>query len=184
MQNKSEDSSSLSNKCLSWNRSILSDIAKFGFFNFFFFPFRQKCRILTFSTSIILLQDSWKVFILENCVLLRLVLFKNKRIHVNLTRKSEIALDKPTPGPDFPFAVAFFSLIISFAFELMVYLILVRGSRPGKNVQLTESEIRGLCLKSREIFLSQPILLELEAPLKICGELIKNMFTYQVFNFL
>ena len=47
----------------------------------------------------------------------------------------------------------------------------VRGSRPGKNVQLTEAEIRGLCLKSREIFLSQPILLELEAPLKICGEL-------------
>ena len=46
----------------------------------------------------------------------------------------------------------------------------VRGSRPGKNVQLTENEIRGLCLKSREIFLSQPIMLELEAPLKICGE--------------
>lgn len=49
----------------------------------------------------------------------------------------------------------------------------VRGSRPGKNVQLTEAEIRGLCLKSREIFLSQPILLELEAPLKICGEYVK-----------
>lgn len=46
----------------------------------------------------------------------------------------------------------------------------MQGSRPGKNVQLTENEIRGLCLKSREIFLSQPILLELEAPLKICGE--------------
>lgn len=46
----------------------------------------------------------------------------------------------------------------------------VRGARPGKNVQLSEGEIRGLCLKSREIFLSQPILLELEAPLKICGE--------------
>ena len=46
----------------------------------------------------------------------------------------------------------------------------VRGSRPGKNVQLSENEIRGLCLKSREIFLSQPILLELEAPLKICGK--------------
>ncbi|KAF1373904.1 hypothetical protein PFLUV_G00243760 [Perca fluviatilis] len=48
-------------------------------------------------------------------------------------------------------------------------LLEVKGSRPGKNVQLTENEIRGLCLKSREIFLSQPILLELEAPLKICG---------------
>ena len=47
----------------------------------------------------------------------------------------------------------------------------VRGSRPGKNVQLSENEIRGLCLKSREIFLSQPILLELEAPLKICGKI-------------
>lgn len=49
-------------------------------------------------------------------------------------------------------------------------LLEVRGSKPGKNVQLQENEIRGLCLKSREIFLSQPILLELEAPLKICGE--------------
>ncbi|ELW65529.1 Serine/threonine-protein phosphatase PP1-gamma catalytic subunit [Tupaia chinensis] len=48
---------------------------------------------------------------------------------------------------------------------------LVRGSKPGKNVQLQENEIRGLCLKSREIFLSQPILLELEAPLKICGDI-------------
>ncbi|KAK6322769.1 hypothetical protein J4Q44_G00075610 [Coregonus suidteri] len=46
----------------------------------------------------------------------------------------------------------------------------VKGSRPGKNVQLTENEIRGLCLKPRKIFLSQPILLELEAPLKICGD--------------
>ena len=50
-------------------------------------------------------------------------------------------------------------------------LLEVRGSRPGKNVQLTEAEIRGLCLVSREIFLSQPILLELEAPLTICGDI-------------
>jgi len=35
---------------------------------------------------------------------------------------------------------------------------------------MSEAEVRGLCLKSREIFLQQPILLELEAPLKICGE--------------
>lgn len=51
-------------------------------------------------------------------------------------------------------------------------LLEVRGARPGKNVQLSEVDIRNLCLKSREIFLSQPILLELEAPLKICGELV------------
>lgn len=52
----------------------------------------------------------------------------------------------------------------------LVFLVAVRGAKPGKNVQLQENEIRGLCLKSREIFLSQPILLELEAPLKICGK--------------
>ena len=50
-------------------------------------------------------------------------------------------------------------------------LVEVHGSRPGKNVQLTEGEIRALCLKSREIFQSQPILLELEAPVKICGDI-------------
>ncbi|KAJ7333789.1 Serine/threonine-protein phosphatase PP1-gamma catalytic subunit [Desmophyllum pertusum] len=55
--------------------------------------------------------------------------------------------------------------------SIIARLLEVRGSRPGKNVQLTEAEIRGLCLKSREIFLSQPILLELEAPLKICGDI-------------
>ena len=46
----------------------------------------------------------------------------------------------------------------------------VRGSRPGKIVALSEQEIRSICTKSREIFLNQPILLELEAPLKICGQ--------------
>lgn len=35
---------------------------------------------------------------------------------------------------------------------------------------MSEGEVKGLCLKSREIFLQQPILLELEAPLKICGK--------------
>uniref|UniRef100_A0A5S6QM68 protein-serine/threonine phosphatase n=1 Tax=Trichuris muris TaxID=70415 RepID=A0A5S6QM68_TRIMR len=54
--------------------------------------------------------------------------------------------------------------------SIIARLLEVRGSRPGKNVQLTENEIKGLCWKSREIFLSQPILLELEAPLNLCGK--------------
>jgi serine/threonine-protein phosphatase PP1 catalytic subunit len=53
--------------------------------------------------------------------------------------------------------------------NLITRLLEVRGCRPGKTVQMTENEIRLLCIKAREIFLSQPILLELEAPLKICG---------------
>ena len=58
-------------------------------------------------------------------------------------------------------------------------LLEVRGSKPGKPVQLTESEIRELCYRSREIFISQPILLELEAPIKICG---KSKFQFLEFH--
>lgn len=47
----------------------------------------------------------------------------------------------------------------------------MRGNRPGKQVQLHESEIKFLCTKAREIFINQPILLELEAPIKICGDI-------------
>ena len=36
-------------------------------------------------------------------------------------------------------------------------------------MQLTEQEIRQLCMTAKEIFMSQPNLLELEAPIKICG---------------
>merc|ERR1711971_1386962 len=49
-------------------------------------------------------------------------------------------------------------------------LLEVRGSKPGKPVQLSETEIKELCYRSREIFINQPILLELEAPIKICGD--------------
>lgn len=38
-------------------------------------------------------------------------------------------------------------------------------------MNLTEDEMKGLCIKAKEIFEKQPILLELEAPLKICGDI-------------
>ena len=49
-------------------------------------------------------------------------------------------------------------------------LLEVRGSKPGRQVQLTEQEIKALCIQSRDIFINQPILLELEAPIKIVGD--------------
>ena len=51
-------------------------------------------------------------------------------------------------------------------------LLEVRGKKPGKAVQLSEDELKYLCTKSREIFISQPNLLELEAPIKICGKYV------------
>lgn len=53
-------------------------------------------------------------------------------------------------------------------------LLEVRGCKPGKQVNLTEAEIKGLIAKSREIFINQPMLLELEAPIKICGNFSKS----------
>ncbi|KAH0933874.1 hypothetical protein HID58_010991 [Brassica napus] len=41
----------------------------------------------------------------------------------------------------------------------------------GKQVQLSEIEIRQLCVNARQIFLSQPNLLDLHAPIRICGTL-------------
>jgi len=46
----------------------------------------------------------------------------------------------------------------------------VRGGKPGKLVQITEGQLKALCTSAREVFLSQSALLELEAPLKICGD--------------
>ncbi|KAL1427445.1 hypothetical protein MTO96_017400 [Rhipicephalus appendiculatus] len=49
-------------------------------------------------------------------------------------------------------------------------LLAMRDSKPGANVDLIEADMKALCRKVREIFLSQPMLLELEAPLQICGD--------------
>lgn len=49
--------------------------------------------------------------------------------------------------------------------DLVGRLLEVRGSRPGRQVLFFEEELRWLCQKARDIFLSQPMLLELEAPM-------------------
>ncbi|KAJ0981099.1 hypothetical protein J5N97_009354 [Dioscorea zingiberensis] len=46
-----------------------------------------------------------------------------------------------------------------------------KNKASGKRVQLSEAEIRNLCVVSKEIFLSQPNLLELEAPINVCGDI-------------
>ncbi|CAM8990495.1 hypothetical protein QQ045_008647 [Rhodiola kirilowii] len=59
-----------------------------------------------------------------------------------------------------------------------------KAGRVAKPVQLNEVEIRQLCAASKDIFLSQPNLLELEAPIKICGDIhgqfpdLLRMFEY------
>lgn len=50
----------------------------------------------------------------------------------------------------------------------------VREGKKAKNIHISESDVRKLCLKGMSILLSQPMLLELEAPIKVCGKLIAS----------
>lgn len=54
--------------------------------------------------------------------------------------------------------------------EIIDALLSVRGARPGRQVNLSENQIRYLCTKTREILINQPVFLELEAPIKVCGK--------------
>ncbi|XP_028155722.1 serine/threonine-protein phosphatase PP1-beta [Diabrotica virgifera virgifera] len=47
----------------------------------------------------------------------------------------------------------------------------VRESKKIKLISISESDIKALCFKSMSIFMSQPMLLELEAPIKVCGDI-------------
>ncbi|KAL4380097.1 hypothetical protein GQ457_02G038810 [Hibiscus cannabinus] len=41
----------------------------------------------------------------------------------------------------------------------------------GKQVKLSEGEIRQLCINAKQIFVSQPNLLQISAPIRICGDI-------------
>jgi len=50
-------------------------------------------------------------------------------------------------------------------------LLSVRGNKPGKQVDLKEEEIQFLIVKSSQIIKEQKMLVELEAPLHVCGDI-------------
>ncbi|KAL6615349.1 hypothetical protein ACP70R_037619 [Stipagrostis hirtigluma subsp. patula] len=48
---------------------------------------------------------------------------------------------------------------------------LVDGGRGGRQVQMSEAEIRQLCVEAKRVMLEQPNLLRIHAPIKICGDI-------------
>lgn len=49
-------------------------------------------------------------------------------------------------------------------------LLSARNKKPGTPVDISVQDATSLCNQAREIFMSQPMLLELGAPIKICGD--------------
>ncbi|KAH0922382.1 hypothetical protein HID58_022400 [Brassica napus] len=60
-----------------------------------------------------------------------------------------------------------------------------RNTKPGTKqaMMLNDSEIRQLCVVSKQIFLQQPSLLELDAPVKICVCVFQQPILLDVFSF-
>jgi serine/threonine-protein phosphatase PP1 catalytic subunit len=58
------------------------------------------------------------------------------------------------------------------------------GQKPGKMINIPENSLKTLCNSVRDLLLTQPALLEVEAPLKICGDIhgqyhdLLRMFEY------
>ncbi len=50
-------------------------------------------------------------------------------------------------------------------------LLSARNKKPGTPMDITANDAMTLCNLTREILLSQPMLLELGAPIKICGDI-------------
>jgi len=50
-------------------------------------------------------------------------------------------------------------------------LLSARNKKPGTPVDISVQDATSLCNQAREIFMSQPMLLELGAPIKICGDI-------------
>ncbi|OQR75682.1 protein phosphatase type 1-like [Tropilaelaps mercedesae] len=74
--------------------------------------------------------------------------------------------------------------VVSLDIEFLINKLLeVKDTMPGKGVQLNEGEVERLCHVTREVFLSESILLEVKAPLQICGD-VHGQFhdLLQIFN--
>ena len=59
--------------------------------------------------------------------------------------------------------------IINKLLSARTYFNIIIRSKPNRLINLSESEIKFLCNKSKDIFMTQSVFLELDAPIRVCG---------------
>jgi hypothetical protein len=59
--------------------------------------------------------------------------------------------------------------LLSCKFDIFDIYLIVKGGCRGKSVYLSRRDVSYLCQKCKKIFLEDPMLLELKAPIKVCG---------------
>lgn len=60
--------------------------------------------------------------------------------------------------------------------DVISRLVAAKDKKPGTSVDLAEEEVTEICKQAREVFLSQPMLLKVSAPVRICGDLHGQYF--------
>lgn len=71
-------------------------------------------------------------------------------------------------------------LFLELMIDGIIAKLLAASYNSSNQADLLPSEIELLCVKSSEVFLSQPMLLEIEAPVNVCGEC--QFYTNWVFD--
>lgn len=92
---------------------------------------------------------------------------ENPSLAVSLAQQLPTAFQNHVPASTPPLQHPNMMPVISITQRLLN----LRGTPPGTMASLAEHEIKLLCTRARPILLEQPTLLELEAPLKICGDI-------------
>ena len=68
--------------------------------------------------------------------------------------------------------------------EIIATLLSVKGNKTGKPVNLDGDVIYSLVMKAREVFMSEPVLVEVKTPIKICGDIHGQVKTNTIFLLL
>ena len=68
--------------------------------------------------------------------------------------------------------------------DSLIEKLLANRNTPHQEIDIPENIIISLCIVAREVFMEQPVMLELSAPLKVCGDIHGQFYDLlRIFDF-